>query len=516
MARPGIRLVLFLGLLLPALVPVVCPFPPFQDWPGHLGIVGVLLHESDSATRVAEYYRFSGWLNPNILEYGIMYVLGQVLPGRAAGSLFLAAALGGLGLATRYLLRGLGPESQPRLALVATPLALGRLTFCGFSANVVALAFWLLALGAYGRLRRVSSALNWLILGGALVLLSLAHTFVAISGICFLGLFALVDWFQGRDARTAVFVLIGCLLTGTIATAPFLVTENAGEQRWHLNQMALLIGGSLGVTPVRDLLPTFWHALFAFYRYRIIDDVIQAIWLFVAVTLGVLVGLDRRPRESMDWGNVLLVGVAVALVAFCILPENLGDPVNWWGVNIRVPTMLMLLLIPAVAGRSPASLLWKNLTTVWIATSVLAVCLSLADLAAFNFKEMTGFAEVIQAMPPGRRISFLHYSPDYVHEYPGEPYGYIGNYYVLEKGGATVQTLFGNPHEPVKLRVPPGPAPGWGYAAGFDWQQHADNFDGFVVRGSAEGGNQPFDGHVGADLKLRAATGFWRYYERGR
>ena len=202
--------------------------------------------------------------------------------------------------------------------------------------------------------------------------------------------------------------------------------------------------------------------------------------------------------------------VSLTTLMFVLLPSHVGPPVNWWGGNLRLPVLMLLLLIPLGA----SSFLARRWFCRLAVGLNLGICLlATVDLVLFSQQEMKGFDEIVDVIPAGRRVSLLHWTPREVHEYPGEPHGYASNYYLFRKGGFVPQNVFEHPDVPVQ-RKQQGMAPPWGQAEYFDWARHGGNYDGFIVRVHPEYEHSPLHGVNQNRVELIEARGNWRYYKR--
>lgn len=512
------RLALYVILASPGLVALVSPYLPFQDWPGHLGIVGALVHRDDPAAHMADFFTYRSWWGPNRLLYAIIVGLAHLVPASTAGMLGAALSLAALGPATAYLCRSL--DEDEALAVFALPLALGRHVYCGFVANALALALLVFTLGAvFGYQRRPAlGRFLWFLVG--LVLLQQAHEFIYLAGSGLIFLSVLPDLLrrapregprsrlEAPNSRRTALGLLGALLLsfGLLLSSFETGGKDVGGGSWVLAILQAIRSEDRG-----HLLRSFWEWLFASYRYSKVDDVLQALWgaLFLGV-LGSAVGADV-PRLASRRGR-LVAAALVTLAMFALLPSWIGPPVNWWAANMRLPVIAVLLLIP-VAGRG----IWRRsprVRGVCTAICLVPVLLATADIFNFGRTEMAGLDEVIAAIPPGLRISALHFTPNMLYEYPGEPHGYLGNYYLLQKGGMVAQDLSSNPGVPIAKRID-GPAPPWGSAAAFSWPLHGPFYDGFLVRIDPVHPDAPFS-EVKDQVRLEKAAGNFRYYSRKR
>jgi hypothetical protein len=296
-------------------------------------------------------------------------------------------------------------------------------------------------------------------------------------------------------------------LSFILLCATFL-SSGTGATTSAQSQVSMFEGvwNSILADPRNNLGTVFWQWLFASYRYTKVDDYLQGAWFGVALLALIMVIANERKRFFSFWRVQLMVCASVAAIMFYIIPEWVGPPLNWWGARLRLPPIVVLLLVPIIG-----TIRWKSVTNVAAGLGIVTVALGLVDLGIYHQKEMTGLSEVIEQMPKGQRISILHYTPREVNEYPGQPYGYAGNYYVLHKGGLVPQTITMRRELPL-VRKFSLPAPPWGMAAGFRSAQHLASIDGFLVRRNEGPGHAPF---LRSDLKqiehVKSAQN-WHYY----
>ena len=508
----------WLGLVLPALAPFVCPFPPFQDWPAHVGVVGALAHMDEPAARIGDFYTYSGWFKLNMLFYLPAWGLTALMPPIAAANLCLAVAMGALGPSVWYLCRAVDADS--RLALLATPLAIGRHVYCGFGPNAAALPLFVLVFAFFFWARRsgrgpdatANGAMSWIGATAGLVAtltaLAFMHAFIYLAAAGLLALVVVGD--IARSPRRAAVAGASALIASGFL---FVVLYRqglgvAGQPPTEGSRVAQAIWQAIVSAPRGRLGETFWQWLFASYRYQRLDDLCQIAWaagLIGAAALGAV--LDGR--DAWRSGRVALFGLAmVTVVMFCVLPENVGPPVNWWGARLRLPVLAALLCLPLM-GRAVGAQ-----AGVFVAVlgglSTATVGLAVYDLSKFHRAYGAGLGEVLDAMPPGQTISALHFTPRAVNEYPGQPFGYFGNYYLAHRGGATPHDFFERRELPFR-RQRTLPSPPWGIASAFRWAQHSPGFDGFLLKTDARKGNAPFFGDA-SKVELVKDTGAWRYY----
>lgn len=488
-------------LVSPGFIPILAPYLPFQDWPAHIGVAAVK-HWLDMGQALPEAYAFRGWIGPNRLSYLLGQLLGGVLDPHAAGNAVLACFMALLGPSTHFAIARAGGD--PRWALCSLPFVVGRVAACGFGPNVMALPLAMVSLGIYFRLDRhrlKSLALLVLALGGVLTM----HLFVFLSLIGLMGMSACIDTLRDTTRRRGIDTLVVCVcMCVVMKLVAFVPQPDVGPSAFSA------VVGAIAWPRLAELGPSFWEWLFAYFRRGRWDDVLQALWLAGVLSAAVIAAVQGGGGAS---ARRLVVMVTCVLAAFCVLPENIGAPVNWWGGNLRLPTMAGLLAVTYSSfadGR-----LARYVRYSASSASVVFVGVATWLVVDFSNNEMAGFAKVAHAVPAGSRVCALHYSPDRVHEFPGEPHWYAANYLLAMKPVGVDHGLFGNVGEPVS-RPRDISAPGWGVAQHFSWVAHAGWCDSFVVRYQASEAGQPFSGQAPECVELVADEPPWRVYRRIR
>ena len=497
------RALFFALLVSPGLIPLLAPYLPFQDWPGHLGVIGALIHLDDPAARIQDLLTFKGWFGPNRALYWLGTIFGHIVGPQFAGQMVLACVMGSLGPAMCWLCRASGTDE--RVAIVALPLALGRHIYCGFVLNGAGLVFLVLGIAAFFDVLRRAERRPAIVLTVVLFLIPFFHGFfhlVTVGLIFWCIPFALIQ----RRWRAAL-IAVGAIALSFLALVPQL-TSIGGATAGPSLQTAVFNAASTADRTHRAT--EFWEWLFASYRYSQVDDIFQGIWIALLVVLFIVaLVIERRHFFSgLRWYLFLLAGVTA--VMFWWLPSYIGPPLNWWGGNLRLPIVVAALLVPAVGMIGQLRAAWP--IRICAGFSMLIVVVAAADLIRFSTNEMDGFSEVLDVIPPGKTITTLHYTPREVHEYPGEPHGYVGNYYTLIKGGLSPHNLFEVKDLPFARRQNLA-APPWGMAGGFRYNLHGPAYDGFLVRITPNSPDAPFR-KDDTRVRLVKAAGHWRYYER--
>lgn len=278
---------LYFGLLVsPALIPLLWPYLPFQDWPGHVGILGVMTHWGLPGT---EFYTPRSALGPNRLFYLLAWPIAELSSPLFAARLVLAASLGALAPSAHLLLRALGRE--PRFALAVVPLALGRHLTSGFATSAPALVTLLLALALLIRVRRDVRPLDAAGLALSLLATGGFHAFIFCVALGFvaLGLGATVLSRQWSAARLLALSLLPVL---TLAPLLRLVSSGAGAAGDTLHALMKALR-----RPSVALGPTAWEWTFASLRYTRWDDALQALWCG-GLALTLVMVRSARTRET--------------------------------------------------------------------------------------------------------------------------------------------------------------------------------------------------------------------------
>lgn len=490
----------WLGLVAPGFVPLLAPYLPFQDWPGHVAITAAK-HWIDAGALLPEAYAFRGWVGPNRLSYLLADLLVPIVGSLTASNIVLGFGLASLGPAMHFTIRWLGGD--PRWALASTALALGRVTACGFGPNVMALPGAVMALGCWWTLRPQPREV--VRLGCVLLFVLGMHLFVFLSITALLVLMGVVDIMR-RATRTRGLLVLAVAVVALVVMR--LVAFVPVQARAASGSVVDAVVAGMRWPTVDSTLSSYWEWNFAYLRTAVWDDRLQVLWA-VSIGGGVVWAAWRLTSSQVVRRLVLLF--LACLSAFVVLPESIGAPVNWWGGNLRVPTLATLVLI--VLGSQARGRIAVVFGSVAGAASLVFVAMSGAAIVAFSRDEMAGFQRLVTRVEPQTRLCTMHYSPAAIHEFPGEPHWYAGSYALAVAPIAVDHGLFGNPGEPV-ARPREIQAPGMGSAHGFDWRKHQSWCDAFLVRYSAANPGEPFSGQAPECVELLAESPPWRLYTR--
>lgn len=493
-------------LMLPGALPWMAWPLPFQDGPGHFGQIGVLYAQVFAPDSYDPSLHFQGIFGPNRSFYYLGLAFAAVAGPETGARWALSASLGLFGPAVALGLRWAGLDW--RGGIFATPLALGRLTACGFFPNVAALGPAALALGLSVRLGRVDARRARWGLGAALLCLAaltyFTHAFVGLAVAAYLAVAMLLAWGRRKPGAVAAH---GAAVLGVIALhAASRVDTGAG-------------GSALGAVlaalhaPDAGQLLRAWDWVAAWRRDGGVDDGLQALWLGSGL---VVVWVSRGAAGAARWAPRLWCLASLAVI--WVLGENFGPPIRWWGGFLRVPSLLLLTGLlafwPTAAshrGRhAPAR--WASFAAMGAAA--LLVAFHLLSVRRDSRAEYAGLSVVLDRAPPGRRMCAMWFDAGPLAAYPGAPHWYAGNYYVLRHGGRAGHSLMGHPGSVYYRGDGPAPLPGWGEGVRFSPAQHGQHCDLFLVRVDPGRPDRPFDGRTRHHAELIAASGQWRLWGR--
>lgn len=386
-----------LGLVLVAAsVYWVWPALPFQDLPGHAGMIA-LRRRIATSTFDQTYFVHAPRLGP----YSVFRALGS----------FFAALLGPLGavrllatlpvlalpaavLLSRKLLFGMTGPAQGYLAVL---LSFGFMTIYGFASYNLAIAILVVAVSAHVALlestnAKVRSRLR-LSVAVLSVALYLAHGFAFCAA--FLAVLAASFVRGGATVSTRLRSLLlwlpGIAVLAYATLVERLVALPAEAKVPYANPVPYYDGvlGKLSLL----LTPTLMTRTGIDVAFGIV------LWL-------VLVGSLIRARKSLPCATRrMLAGTLALLCAFCILPHGIG----WFGfIDGRLAPLLLLLPVVALSDSA-----WPRWFLRWVAPALGASAVLYLHVCSFRFQaEAAGHREVLNAVPAKARLLSLMIDPD--------------------------------------------------------------------------------------------------------
>ncbi len=483
---------------------------PLLDLPQHLALSRIVARVADPALGFARWYVVDGRVTPYWGYYAAMRWLDPLGP-ELANRLLLSAYAIGLPIAAGYALRSLGRDW--RWAAFTVPLVHGTNLFFGFTAFLLSLPLFLVALGLAARhlAAERADAARAIRLAAVAALLSLFHAQTyALLGLAVLALLA-VEWrgvgWAGRRALAFVPSILRVL--------PWLVRSFGlpgaplapGHTARHRNYGSL---AELGARwePLGEVVRTIPERLLGSFNDR------SDRWLGAAGALVLLAAaVASRPSAPAAGGaRAWLRERRGELLALLFLAAYLAAPMEiagQWYVNPR-HLVFAALLAPAFVA-VPAAGWRRSFLAGAAALGVLASANAAAKVAAFQ-EQVGPFDEVLAAMAPGRRVMNLMFDNGGGGPVRLWPFVHWSCYYQALRGGDVSFSFAGLPSIPVAYR--PGmqaPHPYEWSPQDFDWATMGDSYDYFLVRGRPWGRAAALRRHA---VLLREA-GPWQLWGRG-
>jgi hypothetical protein len=232
------------------------------------------------------------------------------------------------------------------------------------------------------------------------------------------------------------------------------------------------------------------------------------------------VALFRRARaegeawSAVAWRPLALLGAT--LLAFVVLPFELKEPIEWWGVNIRVVPLLWALAIASLPRARAFRSRW--LAPVLLLSTWWSLYLVHDFRTWFRAYETAGLDDAVARIPPGKRVLGLF--PDYLAEphYRNSAWWYLPDAYVQRQGGFAYPSICERGLKDSWVACGPlPPHPDWGRATQFDFRAHVPAWDYFLwkrpVPGAPEERNPLLLGPPDAVERV-GEFGAWELYRR--
>jgi hypothetical protein len=472
-------------------------FPPMQDYAGQLFYSEVLRLHGDPASDYDRYYEFR--FHP---VYATFYLttlaFAKLVPIEIAGKLSLS--LYPLLVAALALRLGRRAESTfvPWGALLLFPFAFNQQYFYGNVNYLLSLPILLLALldfetflGAPLSPWPVARHVLWQIVLVVTHPLSFA-VFVAMA--IFVGIVGRRPsgrpWARIAVAAGIAVVLLAALRLGGMGTTP----SNPGAQpgnTWMppavtLGFFALMFDGMQPLQNANREALLLWGGVLA-----------------IAAAAGAI-AWRTRSIWALPWAHVLLLVFTV--VAMFVLPFQIGE---FSYINVRFAALAYFLVALCAAQiRFP-----RPLAFAFVGLVVLAQVDSIAKQARIS-AESAELLPVARAIAPHSRVLPLVFDPGSpeLDKFWFAPHVQEYNYVHLVGGGGGFNPyLFGSPIDPVRPK--PGeerPAPPVGRPDEFTWEQHAADYQYFLVQGAPGG----LPEYLGLHCKRVASSGKWLLFAR--
>jgi hypothetical protein len=486
---------------------------PFFDYPAHLAVPAALRLRPHPETQIAALWSLDLGVVPNCLHYAFTYLVSFVMPLEAASRLFVALfCVAALPPAVAFLLRAFGRD--PRLALLAIPLAWNRCLWYGFIGFCAALPLSCLALALLMRDLERPSARRETGLALLFALLPLAHFFAtAVTGVIAAAL--LVAHARAMPGRRLL-RSAAPLAAAPAVIAPWFIASLRGGPHPAGGALHQLFAARPALADYVALLKHWFMDAYTGH----LDDALAVVMILTVAVLHGRSGRSGLPRREAtpDAPNRVARAAPLAICAllaalYLLLPFELAAPFRWWGMNVRVlPILFIWLLVAAPPGRLDG-LGRALLAPVTAATAAFLVYVAVDIHGTFNGAwGMAGLDDVLVRVPPGAKLLGLYTDYRQYPHYAHYPFHYASSYAVV-RGGGVAAPFIPIPQSWTNPRAVP-PYPPAGDAAFFRFDEHAPGYTHFLVRTCAGTGcvPDPLAGQSGA--REIAASGAWRLYAR--
>ncbi len=467
-------------------------FPALQDYPQRLLHAHMVATRHDAGVDYDRDFEIRLVPGPYVAFFGLTAAASRVLPTETAGKLALCVYFLLVALAVVRLDAETPGDDPPWGALLLFPLAhhpqyyLGAINYC------YALPLLLLALLEQARLLRgvaAPRALAWWAVW--LIALFLCHPFGMLLFVVLGGLQSIVAWRRREQLARG-------LATTAVGAALFL--------GWFLTAGNPAGGAPLWIGGVRSVVEYAACSFTGMKALRGIEWPPVLLWLGV-VALGVAgwrAG-DGERRRLRRWATVPLVA---SVVGALVLPFSKGE---FTYVNFRMVPVAWLFLGGVAATLTLRGRPWKIL---WVGLILALTMLSVAKQRRIS-AEVHEIMPLVEAIPPGARILPLVFdndSPELDARF-FDPHLHDHAYVHLLRGGGYNPYFWRSEMMPVHLRPEvqaAAPGPGEYDPWAFRWEQHAADFQFFLVRGQPAG----FGAYLDPYAELVVESGPWLLYRR--
>jgi len=502
---------IFGGLMFIYLLPLALTrFLPFSDLPGHLGVVGALLHRHVPAAHIDRYYWLHPHFEPNSLEFTFTWLVARVTSVTTAARLFAALCVALVPLASAYTLKAF--DRNPALALVTFPLSYPRIMWYGFMGSSLGVGLLILSLGLARQTTREQDLLHPVLLGLILFLTGWAHPFFLAAAVplsAIILFFGLVEtpftWKKvaGLAALLPPFVAFAGWFhrMSTGMASPHKVPKHH-PSLWH------------HIVSHRPPLKVYrsWIEQWSIHGYKsshVEHETFRVLMATMAIllTLGVTMAIWRIVRSSIRrddqgrsrpgawflasmarWRRWLprsltpLTLFGCVLTAYLTLPGIIHYPVEWWAVSQRLVTPLILVGILVLPKIEPRWLLALGLGPIVVFAGSYGIFLANDFHNYFYRREMAGLAPALRQIPPGKRVLGLY--DDREDHYAHFPLHFASAYYTALRGGMSLPFPMVAGYKKIAWaypkKVPPSPA--WGKLALFSYHRYGRFYDYFLIK----------------------------------
>jgi uncharacterized membrane protein len=380
----------FVALLTINLLPIwVFPFFPSQDGPAHLDSAVALRALASADTFFQGYYESNWRIATNQVYHLLLIGLGNFLPILIAEKLVLSFYVATLPMAMLFAVRQLQP-ANPVVVFLVFPVIYSYILQMGFYNYCLGLIVFLLAIGLYLRFTRAPTAINSIILSGALLVTYFIHLVVAASALLAIASMAVARllsgslrlWQQPRIQSTGLLRLrwkeSGLL---ALSALPVILVAIA-----FLSSTAALSAGDdeslfTLVTESPPRLAIDPRPLRALTIFSMVDLAISLPWALLLFSLAGISLVKRIRRHDDDQYGFLSFAPVVFLVLILTIPKEIG-PMHYLFDRFLPYFYFLLILWLAVKPLTP--FIWCHAAVVGIALSTASVAYRLPIHAELN------------------------------------------------------------------------------------------------------------------------------------
>jgi len=514
------------GLVLYASPIIGSEFLPFSDLPGHLGVVGAVIHRNTLGAGIEEYYLINPHFAPNSLEFYFLWFFGEIFSLLTAARLFALLCVVALPLSFLYALNSF--EKNRWLVFLAFPFSYPRIMWYGFLGSALGISALLLSVGAAWRSSTRRGFRSEFVCAVSLCFAGLAHPFFFLASLAMVLCVFILSSVKPLKAIKR--------LTPPLVFLPSILIF----YEWFLNMLSGMAAskGSKAIRGDQGPIEALWSHLedkrpepeiywqwldewsLHAYRDRSLEDTVIflvtaafaacfCVALLTWITKWGLLSVEslkklkkertKRFRAKTKVRVIILYKLkfwryglpgslvvpmlfACILVAYVHLPGAIKFPVVWWAVAQRLVTPLILfafLLVPKSLPRRAAPIL---VAPAIVAMTMYGVHLREDFVHHFNEQEMQGLKKALSHIPRGKRVMGLyddketHYSHFQLH--------FGASYYVALRGGFALPFPVAPGYKDIAWAYPKKvtPGPPWGKFRYFKYSKHARYYDYFLIK----------------------------------
>ncbi len=521
----------FCGMLVLYLLPLALSrFLPFSDLPGHLGVVGALVHRGRGEGAIDSFFWVRPRFGPNSLEFYFTWALGRIFDVVTAAKLFAMVCVAALPVSVAFLLHVF--RRNRWLVFLVFPLSYPRIMWYGFMGSALGVSLMLASVAAAHLAASRASLAHSALLAALLVLVGMSHPFFLAATLPLVAVVLILGLATARRRGWASLAAPAALIPTVVAfwgwfSAVFFPGHPAGSGHGAASGRPALAGFLADLLERRPPWSVYlrwlkewsigayrgpmegrvlWCMVLLFAGCLAVGLVHLSLRLLVSVGLlgrgsggeqgaaGPVESATRAPRRvlaPLRWsGGESVVPVAVFLcvaLAYVLLPGVLRRPVYWWAVSQRLVTPLLILALLLIPGRVPGRFAALVMLPAIMASAYYGAYLSRDFRYHWNGVEMRGLEPSLVRIPRGKRVLGLY--DDRERHYAHFQLHFGASYYVALRGGFAVPFPAAPGYRKLAWvyprRMPPSPP--WGKLRMFSYRRHGRHFDYFLVKRHSDG-----------------------------